>query len=213
MGYECNNTYEINIPFLGDTYLELVEPVSGVTNEEVKFINYDDKEGLTCALDNGCACLVADWRGATKHQTPHGIDPEVADVTAVNDKVTIVTFTDGTQEKAICREGDTFSIETGVTICLMKRILRLMFEKFGEKSGTNLYNNMLRKALKKKDAFKIEKEKAKEKEKRKRATKQRVRELEKKQARDNWEFMVNMLAENMKRNCKAMFEDNNINEE
>ena len=173
----------------------------------MKFINYDDKEGLTCALDNGCACLVADWRGATKHQTPHGIDPEVADVTAVNDKVTIVTFTDGTQEKAICREGDTFSIETGVTICLMKRILRLMFEKFGEKSGTNLYNNMLRKALKKKDAFKIEKEK------RKRATKQRVRELEKKQARDNWEFMVNMLAENMKRNCKAMFEDNNINEE
>ena len=53
----------------------------------------------------------------------------------------------------------------------------------------------------------------KEKEKRKRAAKQRVRELEKKQARDNWDFMVNMLAENMKRNCKAMFEDNNINEE
>ena len=72
---------------------------------------------------------------------------------------------------------------------------------------------MLREALKKKDAFKIEKEKAKEKEKRKRAAKQRVRELEKKQARDNWDFMVNMLAENMKRNCKAMFEDNNINEE
>lgn len=212
MGCKCSNTYEINVPFLGDIELRFNDTLS-VPSKEAKSINYNDKEGLGYAPDNGCACPVADWRGATKDQTPHGVDPEVADVSTVNDKVTIVTFTDGTQEKAICREGDTFSIETGVTICIMKRMLRLMFEEFGNKSGTNLYNNMLREALKKKDAFKIEKEKAKEKEKRKRAAKQRVRELEKKQARDNWDFMVNMLAENMKRNCKAMFEDNNINEE
>lgn len=213
MGCKCSNTYEINVPFLGDNvpFLGDIElrfnDTLSVPSKEAKSINYNDKEGL------GCACHVADWRWATKDQTPHGVDPEVADVSTVNDKVTIVTFTDGTQEKAICREGDTFSIETGVTICIMKRMLWLMFEEFGNKSGTNLYNNMLREALKKKDAFKIEKEKAKEKEKRKRAAKQRVRELEKKQARDNWDFMVNMLAENMKRNCKAMFEDNNINEE
>lgn len=212
MGCKCSNTYEINVPFLGDIELRFNDTLN-VPNNEVKSTNYNDKEGLGCASDDGCACPVVDWRRATKDQTPHCIDPEVADVSTVNDKVTIVTFTDGTQEKAICREGDTFSIETGVTICIMKRMLRLMFEEFGNKSGTNLYNNMLREALKKKDAFKIEKEKAKEKEKRKRAAKQRVRELEKKQARDNWEFMVNMLAENMKRNCKAMFEDNNINEE
>lgn len=213
MGCKCSNTYEINVPFLGDNvpFLGDIElrfnDTLSVPSKEAKSINYNDKEGL------GCACPVADWRGVTKDQTPHGIDPEVANVSTVNDKVTIVTFTDGTQEKATCHEGDTFSIETGVTICIMKRMLRLIFEKFGNKSGTNLYNNMLREALKKKDAFKIEKEKAKEKEKRKRAAKQRVRELEKKQARDNWDFMVNMLAENMKRNCKAMFEDNNINEE
>ena len=213
MGCKCSNTYEINVPFLGDNvpFLGDIElrfnDTLSVPSKEAKSINYNDKEGL------GCARHVAARRWATKDQTPHGVDPEVADVSTVNDKVTIVTFTDGTQEKAICHEGDTFSIETGVTICIMKRMLRLMFEEFGNKSGTNLYNNMLREALKKKDAFKIEKEKAKEKEKRKRAAKQRVRELEKKQARDNWDFMVNMLAENMKRNCKAMFEDNNINEE
>lgn len=212
MGYKGSNTYEINVPFLGDIELR-VNNTLNVPSKEAKSTNYNDKESLGYAPDDGCACPVADWRGATKDQTPHGVDPEVADVSTVNDKVTIVTFTDGTQEKAICHEGDTFSIETGVTICIMKRMLRLMFEGFGNKSGTNLYNNMLREALKKKDAFKIEKEKAKEKEKRKRAAKQRVRELEKKQARDNWDFMVNMLAENMKRNCKAMFEDNNINEE
>lgn len=212
MGCKYSNTYEINVPFLGDIELRFNDTLN-VPNKEAKSTNYNDKEDLDCAPDDGCACPVADWRGATKDQTPHGVDPEVADVSTVNDKVTIVTFTDGTQEKAICREGDTFSIETGVTICIMKRMLLLMFEEFGNKSGTNLYNNMLREALKKKDAFKIEKEKAKEKEKRKRAAKQRVRELEKKQARDNWEFMVNMLAENMKRNCKAMFENNNINEE
>ena len=212
MGCKCSNTYEINVPFLGDIELRFNDTLN-VPSNEAKSTNYNDKESLGYAHNDGCACPVADWRGATKDQTPHGVDPEVADVSTVNDKVTIVTFTDGTQEKAICREGDTFSIETGVTICIMKRMLRLMFEKFGNKSGTNLYNNMLRKALKKKDAFKIEKEEAKKKEKRKRAAKQRVRELEKKQARDNWDFMVNMLAENMKRNCKAMFEDNNINEE
>ena len=212
MGCKCSNTYETNVPFLGDIELR-VNNTLNVPSKEAKSTNYNDKESLDCAPDDGCACPVADWRGATKDQTPHGIDPEVANVSTMNDKVTIVTFTDGTQEKAICHEGDTFSIETGVTICIMKRMLRLMFEEFGNKSGTNLYNNMLREALKKKDAFKIEKEKAKEKEKRKRAAKQRVRELEKKQARDNWDFMVNMLAENMKRNCKAMFEDNNINEE
>lgn len=212
MGCKCSNTYEINVPFLGDIELRFNDTLN-VPSKEAKSTNYNDKGGLSYAPDDGCAYLVANWRGATKDQTPHCIDPEVADVSTVNDKVTIVTFTDGTQEKAICREGDTFSIETGVTICIMKRMLRLMFEEFGNKSGTNLYNNMLREALKKKDAFKIEKEKAKEKEKRKRAAKQRVRELEKKQARDNWDFMVNMLAENMKRNCKAMFEDNNINEE
>ena len=212
MGCKCSNTYEINVPFLGNIELRFDDTLS-VPSKEAKSINYNDKEGLGCAPDDGYACPVADWRGATKDQTPHGIDPEVADVTTVNNKVTIVTFTNGTKEKAICREGDTFSIETGVTICIMKRMLRLMFEEFGDQSGTNLYNNMLRKALKKKDAFKIEKEKAKEKEKRKRAAKQRVRELEKKQARDNWEFMVNMLAENMKRNCKAMFESSDINKE
>lgn len=212
MGYKCDNTFEINVPFLGDIELRFDETPS-VPSKKVKFINHNDKEGFNHALDDGCVCLVADWRGETKDQTHHGVDPKVADVTTVNDKVTIVTFTDGTQEKAICREGDTFSIETGVTICIMKRILRLMFKEFGDKSGTNLYNNMLREALKKKDAFKIEKEKAKEKEKRKRAAKQRVRELEKKQARDNWEFMVNMLAESMGKGRKTMLENGDTNKE
>lgn len=207
MDFKRNSAFEISVPFVDNTYIKITEPA------EIKFIDRNDKNGLRHALDNGCACLIGDWCNETKDQTPRGFDPGVSDVTTVNDKVTIVTFADGTQEKAICREGDTFSIETGVTICIMKRILRLMFEEFGDKSGTNLYNNMLREALKKKDAFKIEKEKAKEEEKRKRAAKQRVRELEKKKARDNWEFMVNILAENMKRNCKTIFENSDINEE
>ena len=153
MGCKGSNTYEINVPFLGDIELRFNDTLN-VPSKEAKSTNYNDKEGLGCAPDDECACPVADWRGATKDQTPHGVDPEVADVSTVNDKVTIVTFTDGTQEKAICREGDTFSIEAGVTIYIMKRMLRLMFEEFGNKSGTNLYNNMLREALKKKDVYK-----------------------------------------------------------
>lgn len=124
--------------------------------------------------------------------------PKVTDVSTVNDKVTIVTFADGSQEKAVCRDGDHFSVETGVTICLMKKMLQTMCGGTG-KSGTNLYNNMVKEALKKRDAFKIKKEEAAKKEKEKRAAKQKAREIERNKKRDNRDFLIDMLTEALKR--------------
>lgn len=60
------------------------------------------------------------------------------------DKIVIVSFFDGTQEKAVCDNEDTFSLEQGITICLMKYFLSALT---GE-DGTKEYNKTIRKAVK-----------------------------------------------------------------
>lgn len=62
----------------------------------------------------------------------------IKNVESFNDKCVKVFFSDGTYEKATLAEGDQFSLETGITICIMKKI-------FG---GTKGYNNLIRHALK-----------------------------------------------------------------
>lgn len=55
-----------------------------------------------------------------------------------HDKVVQVIFADGTSEKAVCSENDTFSLETGITVCIAKKLL----------GGTKEYNKTIRNALK-----------------------------------------------------------------
>lgn len=54
------------------------------------------------------------------------------------DKVVQVIFVDGTSEKAICDKDDTFSLETGITVCIAKKFL----------GGTKEYNKTIRNAIK-----------------------------------------------------------------
>lgn len=56
----------------------------------------------------------------------------------VPNKVVEVTFEDGSTQKAICHEADTFSMERAIEICVMKQIM----------GGSAAYNNAIRKALK-----------------------------------------------------------------
>ena len=67
----------------------------------------------------------------------------IKDYKIINDKVVIVTFVDGTTEKAVCNPEDTFDIERAVEICICKKM-------FG---GTKAYNDAIRKALKQIDAI------------------------------------------------------------
>lgn len=53
-------------------------------------------------------------------------------------KVVQVIFEDGTSEKAVCDKEDTFSLETGITVCIAKKLL----------GGTKEYNKTIRNALK-----------------------------------------------------------------
>lgn len=65
--------------------------------------------------------------------------PEIKDVKIiVPDKVVEVTFADGTKEKSVCREPDTFSLESAISICISKKIM----------GGSSAYNNAVKRGMK-----------------------------------------------------------------
>lgn len=80
---------------------------------------------------------------------------------------TKMTFTDGSVVTATAREGDSFSPETGMMVCIMKYIF-----------GDQKYNNMFRKWIKKDKQRKEEKVKAEEKAKKEKEIKKRQAEKE-----------------------------------
>ena len=71
--------------------------------------------------------------------------PEIEDVQSINDKVVIVKFADGTTEKAVLSENDTFSLEQGVSICITKKILNKMLKGA---NSTSAYNKLVDYGLK-----------------------------------------------------------------
>lgn len=86
----------------------------------------------------------------------------ITDYKVVKDTVVIVTFADGTKEKAVCSPNDEFNLEKGIEICVLKKML----------GGTKQYNSLIKSALKKVseiDAKKQKEAKEKELEKRRKA--------------------------------------------
>lgn len=64
---------------------------------------------------------------------------EVVDVNIiVPNKVVEVNFADGTKEKSVCREPDTFSLESAISICISKKIM----------GGSSAYNNAIKHGMK-----------------------------------------------------------------
>lgn len=88
-------------------------------------------------------------------EDPHsilGYIPPVRNVEFYNEKVTKVNFVDGTYTKAICGENDIFNEDTGITICLFKRLLG------GQKEGTKTLALLLTLAHNANKAYEIRKE-------------------------------------------------------
>lgn len=54
------------------------------------------------------------------------------DYKTFNDKAVVAYFKDGTKEKAVVQDGDTFDVNTGLEICILKHI--------GTRYGINFYN-------------------------------------------------------------------------
>ena len=94
--------------------------------------------------------------------------PKPVKVETYNDRVVKVTFKDGSFTKSVCSDNDTFDLDVGITICILKRVMG--------KNGHKLYNNMMRDIHKIMDENEKDKEKAR-KEKAERKTKQRKTEL------------------------------------
>lgn len=61
----------------------------------------------------------------------------ITDYKVINNTVVIVTFADGTTEKAVCNKNDTYDFERAIEICICKK-------KFG---GTKEYNTAIKNAL------------------------------------------------------------------
>lgn len=81
------------------------------------------------------------------------IIPDVINVEQPNNKTVFVQFADGSKEVAVCSEDDTFSFETGVLICLFKKVMSKFAYGFGV-TGSTIYNKMIKYAMSKKDATK-----------------------------------------------------------
>lgn len=94
--------------------------------------------------------------------------PKPVKVETYNDRVVKVTFEDGSFTKSVCSSNDTFDLDVGITICILKRVMG--------KNGHKLYNNMMRDIHKIMDENEKDKEKAR-KEKAEHKTKQRKTEL------------------------------------
>ena len=66
-------------------------------------------------------------------------DIKIVDVNPiVPNKVVEVTFADGTKEKSVCREPDTFSLESAISICISKKVM----------GGSSAYNNAVKRGMK-----------------------------------------------------------------
>lgn len=72
------------------------------------------------------------------------IMPLIKDIQVKNDRVIIVYFADGDHTKAILSKNDTFNLEQGISICLMKKILA---DGTGC-DGNNVYNKVVNYGLK-----------------------------------------------------------------
>ena len=70
--------------------------------------------------------------------------PRITDVKTYDNKVVKVLFADGTYEKAVLSENDTFSLEQGVSICLTKKLLSKIV---GSDFSGSVYNKIVDYAL------------------------------------------------------------------
>lgn len=70
--------------------------------------------------------------------------PTITDVKSIDDKVVIVSFIDGTSEKAVLSDDDKFSLEQGISICITKKIL----SDHTNGHGSSAYNKLIDYAMK-----------------------------------------------------------------
>lgn len=89
--------------------------------------------------------------------------PDFANINVIDNngtnKVVIVEFTDGTRQKAVLDNGDSFSLEQGISICVTKKLLDMM----ASGNGSSLYNKIVTRGLNTYKKIQADKQRAAEK--------------------------------------------------
>ena len=99
------------------------------------------------------------------------IIPHIKDIEVIKNRVVIITFDDGSKEKAVLNNIDIFSLEEGISICITKKMLSMQTNN----NGSSAYNKLIKYCLK----LYEKKQKAEEKAK---LDKQYIKEKDKKVA-------------------------------
>ena len=131
--------------------------------------------------------------------------PDIVNVQNVNDKTVFIEFADGTKEVAVLKDGDIFNLETGILICLTKKILSMISN--GEPTGSSLYNKLVKYALTKVDATKKQRQAEAEKAKQKRIRQHEARQEAKRKANAEREEKIKIQVEAYKRAVNEISHD------
>ncbi len=91
--------------------------------------------------------MVADVCNDSKVTRSNVLMPDIVDVSIVEangvKKVVFVKFADGTVQKSVLSDDDTFSLEQGISICVTKKLFDM---RTG--NGSSLYNKIISRGLK-----------------------------------------------------------------
>lgn len=115
----------------------------------------------------------------------------ITHVHVYNDRVVKCDFADGTSQKAVLHEGDTFDLEVGIGICLAKYLLEKYCAEIlhSNKTGTVIYNQNITNALKTIEQDEIDAEReAAEAARRKHKIEQKIAKKERRRKREIEEF-------------------------
>jgi len=194
-----NSRYRVNPLKFYETYLKEIKKMGEGKNKQVWFYSTNTKD-----ISNDS--YFEDMRKKyhlEKCKNDCGVTislPEIEDVEVINDCVTIVTFSDGTKEKAVLDKADIFNLEQGISICITKKLLA-QITGFG---GTKVYNGLIKRAIKKHKAKldSIEKSKQIEEQKKKKYDKIAAKKAKRKAAQR--EARINEQAEAYRRALQSM---------
>lgn len=126
--------------------LELGNEIGSKICWNVKPVIRSNPKSIVETLSDGCAKVILDEINNDIYKEFKNMIGDfnmekclVVDVNIiVPDKVVEVTFADGTKEKTVCREPDTFSLEYAISICISKKIM----------GGFSVYNNAVKRGMK-----------------------------------------------------------------
>jgi len=126
--------------------LELGNGIGSKICWNVKPVIRSSPKSIVEALSNGCTKVILDEINNDIYEEFKNMmgdfNMEKYSVVDVNiivpNKVVEVTFSDGTKEKSVCREPDTFSLESAISICISKKIM----------GGSSAYNNAIKRGMK-----------------------------------------------------------------